>query len=316
MKAREGLPFPDSREDAPSGSAATENKLDMPRISIVTPSFNQGEFIERTIQSVISQEYPNLEYIVMDGGSTDQTLSILTRYAEHFDYWVSAPDQGQADAINKGFGRATGEILHWLNSDDVLCPNTLFRVAEIYRDADPDVGAIVGDGEIRDSTGKLVWRPPCPEVNHDTIIHWLNGTDFMQPSCFFSRQAFDKAGGLREDLNFCLDVDLWLRIEENYRFLRIPELFSVALSHDAAKTTAEPGQCRAEFILMLLDRGEHDAASEQIYRLAAELSMSNGVYRLLKRNRLIKLLIFPFYKKRFRALNAKRDAENRRIASK
>ena len=117
--------------------------VSFPKITIVTPSFNQGRFIEQTIVSVLDQQYPNLEYIVMDGGSTDGTVRILQKYDHHIDFWQSAPDQGQADAINKGFARSSGEILAWLNSDDTYQPGALGEVADLLRHH-PDIDVISG----------------------------------------------------------------------------------------------------------------------------------------------------------------------------
>src|SRR5512134_129792 len=128
-----------------------------PKISIVTPSFNQGKYLERTIRSVIEQDYPNLEYIIIDGGSTDESVEIIRKYEKHLAYWVSEPDRGQSHAINKGFDRATGEIFGWLNSDDWYVPGALKAVAEAFA-ANPEAGAVVGAGEMVDEEGKLVLR--------------------------------------------------------------------------------------------------------------------------------------------------------------
>lgn len=128
---------------------------ELPKISIVTPSFNQGKYLEKTILSVLEQDYPNLEYIIIDGGSTDNSVEIIKKYEKHLAYWVSEPDRGQSHAINKGFGHATGEILGWLNSDDYYAPGAPQAIAEAFL-ANPDVGAIVGAGEfLFEDTGKI-----------------------------------------------------------------------------------------------------------------------------------------------------------------
>lgn len=184
-----------------------------PRISLVTPSFNQGRFIEQTITSVVGQNYPNLEYIVIDGASTDGTVDVLKKYDPQIDFWVSAADKGQADAINQGFARATGEILAWLNSDDVYEPGVLAQVAELFRDR-PDVDVISGRCRLwyGDSRDRLM--EPSPLRTYDDFLkiraNWLNGRLIVQPEAFFRRRAFEKTGGLREELHYSFDWHLWL----------------------------------------------------------------------------------------------------------
>ena len=127
-----------------------------PKISIITPSYNQGQFLEQTILSILSQDYPNLEYIIMDGGSSDNSVEIIRKHEDNLTYWVSEPDKGQSDAINKGFQRATGDILTWLNSDDYYLPGTLHTVAE-YFTQHPDVECIYGDLQVVASNGDLLY---------------------------------------------------------------------------------------------------------------------------------------------------------------
>jgi glycosyltransferase involved in cell wall biosynthesis len=188
-------------------------KPSFPRITVVTPSFNQGHFIEQTITSVLDQKYPNLEYIVMDGGSTDGTVDILRKYQRHIDFWVSAPDKGSADAINKGFAEASGEILAWLNSDDVYEPGVFAQVADLFRQWS-DVDVISGRcrlwyGDVRD-----YMMEPSPLRTLEDFLkinsNWLNGHLIIQPEAFFRRKAFDKAGGLRGELHYCFDSCLWM----------------------------------------------------------------------------------------------------------
>jgi glycosyltransferase involved in cell wall biosynthesis len=187
-----------------------------PRITVVTPSFNQGEFLEETIRSVLLQGYPNLEYIVMDGGSRDGSLDILRRYEPWLSYWQSAPDNGQADAINQGFERATGSILAFLNSDDVFEPGTLRRVARDF---------LAAGGE------RLVHVYPvedfgcCDPVVHlarqrHTAASWLSGKSYVhQPGAFWSRQAFDDAGGLDVSYRYLFDRKFFLALyARGYRF--------------------------------------------------------------------------------------------------
>jgi glycosyltransferase involved in cell wall biosynthesis len=184
-----------------------------PRISIVTPSYNQGQFIEETIRSVLLQGYPNLEYIVMDGGSTDGTVDILRKYERHIDFWVSEPDKGQAAAINKGFARASSEILAWLNSDDTYQMGVLAQVAELFSQW-PGVDVISGRCRLYYKDGREDILDPSPlRTLGDFLMvnsNWVKRRFLIQPEAFFRRLAFDKAGGLRDELYFCLDTCLWM----------------------------------------------------------------------------------------------------------
>ena len=159
---------------------------DWPRISIVTPSFNQAPFLEKTIRSVLLQQYPNLQFIIIDGGSQDASVGIIKRYSRWLDYWVSEEDKGQSDALNKGFSLADGEILGWLNSDDYLLPDALFYIAEGFKN-NSEALAIVGRGHKVNERGKRIYSPWPGEINTSTLLRWMEGGNFMQPACFFSR---------------------------------------------------------------------------------------------------------------------------------
>ncbi|GAA3784236.1 hypothetical protein GCM10022271_15740 [Corallibacter vietnamensis] len=225
-----------------------------PKISIVTPSYNQGDFIEETITSVLAQQYPNLEYIVIDGGSTDNTLAILKKYDKQITYWVSEPDQGQSDAINKGFAKATGTIFGWLNSDDYLLPKALFHIANA--NWQPDIGAVVGIGHKVALNKNIVYTPQYYEnITTDKLFMWTKGKNFMQPSCFFSKNAWDTCGPLNTELNYCMDVALWIAISKHFKFLRIPQQIAHAYIHEQAKTTADVEQMLMETYLMIASMG-------------------------------------------------------------
>lgn len=187
--------------------------LSLPKITIVTPSFNQGRFIEQTITSIIDQQYPSCEYIVMDGGSTDGTVDILRKYERHIDFWASAPDKGPADAINKGFARASGEILAWLNSDDVYEMGVFAQVAELFGQW-PNVDVISGRCRLWYGDGRDRMMDPSPLRTFEDFLkissNWQKGRLIIQPETFFRRRAFDKAGGLRDELHYCFDQCLWM----------------------------------------------------------------------------------------------------------
>ncbi|QCS50062.1 glycosyltransferase [Picosynechococcus sp. PCC 11901] len=188
-----------------------------PRISIITPSYNQGSFIEETICSVIKQGYPNLEYIIIDGGSTDNTSEIIKRYEQWITYWVSEPDNGQTHAINKGLAKATGEIIAYLNSDDYYLPGTLFKVAEHFRQF-PDTDLLHGICRYVNEEGEKIGEQFGKIKKLEEILDlwdvWWKQCQFVQPEIFWTRRITDKIGLFKEELNFVMDYDYWLRILE------------------------------------------------------------------------------------------------------
>lgn len=182
----------------------------LPRITVVTPSYNQGEYIEETITSVLSQAYPNLEYIIMDGGSTDQTVDVIRKYEAHISYWESQPDRGQTHAINKGFDRASGDIIAWINSDDSYLPGTLELVAQAYMQH-PEA-LIIGDVEEFDSSG----MERLQHMHHVDIEHLLRPMDgswmWHQPGTFVPRKVHEAVGRLDEALHYAFDKDWMFRM--------------------------------------------------------------------------------------------------------
>jgi len=218
--------------EAAAAAAPMPDGLPCPRISVVTPSFNQGQFLEETIRSVLLQGYPDLEYIVIDGGSTDGSLGIIREYEPWLAFRVSEKDRGQSHAINKGFARASGEIWFWLNSDDLLAPGALRHVAEIYeRRPTP---WITGAGYIGTS-----WGDPARRylMKSPTLDELKRGKTFLQPSCYFTRELLGKVGSLlREDLHFAMDYELWCRFAAaGYFPVLTPEALSLAREHPQMK---------------------------------------------------------------------------------
>jgi glycosyltransferase involved in cell wall biosynthesis len=227
----------------------TMNGKPWPKISIITASYNQGHFIEETIRSVLLQGYPNLEYIVIDGGSTDNTLKILKRYQSEISVCISEPDNGQSHALNKGFHLATGEILAWLNSDDLYFPNTLRDVALAF-DSQPVDIVIGGCQTIRNfSRLPIMTSHHCTlPMNKMTLLSfekmldfqgsWLKGDFFFQPEVFWTKQIWDKVGSrVDEKLHFAMDYELWLRLTKaKARILHIPENLAIFRIHDRQKT--------------------------------------------------------------------------------
>ena len=208
-----------------------------PRISIVTPSFNQGQYLEETVRSVLQQSYPNLEYIVIDGGSQDESPEIIRRYQPHLKFCISEPDQGQADALNKGFSRATGEIFGFLNSDDVYQPGTLARVAQAYcasRDRQRFWHAFAV--EDFDSRGTRMVNLPKPE---NRLADWVdNKVSLHQPGVFWSRQLYVDVGGFDTQLQFAFDRKFFaLSVLKGYQLTADPSFISTRFRyHDTSKT--------------------------------------------------------------------------------
>lgn len=220
---------------------------DWPRITIVTPSFNQADFLEETLVSVLSQDYPNLEYIVIDGGSTDGSVAILETYSDRLTDWVSEPDRGQTDAIAKGFEMATGEIINWLNSDDLLLPGALSAVARTFMSTGADV--VVGqDRHFYESHHHPVRRfIPSGYSYPECLRFWSGEFRYHQPCTFFTRAVYNDAGGLDRELNFSMDYDLYCRIlaREGVTVEYLEEELSAFRLHKDSKTSKNaPDQLR------------------------------------------------------------------------
>jgi len=229
-----------------------------PKISIITPSFNQGRYLENTIRSVLDQNYSNLEYIIIDGGSTDNSLEIIKQYERHLAYWVSEKDKGQSHAINKGMKLATGDLLSWLNSDDYLAPGALSVIAEVYG-SNPQAGAILGAGNMVDESGQVIFTHQPFAVTTESLYGWIDRF-FWQPSCFITRSAWDKCGPLDEAIHFAMDLDLWLKIAAKYPFATTEMMLSSSLKHDDAKTTAFAKLSQIDAAIVILKHGGEDQA--------------------------------------------------------
>ena len=211
-----------------------------PKISLVTPSLNQGRFIEATIQSVLSQKYPNLEYLVMDGGSSDNTLDVLKRYSSQLK-WISEKDTGQTNAINKGLRMASGDIVAYLNADDLLLPGALLRIANLFMEH-PQTVWITGQCRIIDENNqeirKLItaYKNLWLRLSHPSI---LLITDYIsQPSTFWRASVMSEMGYLNESLHYVMDYEYWLRLYTKYPPLFIPEYLAAFKIHLQSKTTS------------------------------------------------------------------------------
>jgi glycosyltransferase involved in cell wall biosynthesis len=182
---------------------------DNPKVSIITPSYNQGRYIEATIRSVLAQDYPNIEYIIIDGGSKDDSVEIIRRYADRMAYWVSEKDKGHADALNKGFGRARGEILAWLNSDDTYYPGAVSE-AVAYLQAHPKVGMVYADANLTDHSGTVVGKFAARQTSYRAMLR--GSVHIPQATTFFRADVWRQVGPLDLSLFFSFDYDLWVKI--------------------------------------------------------------------------------------------------------
>ncbi|MBN1669031.1 MAG: glycosyltransferase [Anaerolineales bacterium] len=252
----------------------------MPKISIITPSYNQAIYLEQTIRSVLAQGVPDLEYLVVDGGSRDGSRAIIERYADQLAWWVSEPDQGQAEAINKGFARANGEYIAWLNSDDLYAPGAL-QSAIATLDANPELGLVFGDAITFDAHGAPIrelrfadWG--LPELVAFNII--------CQPAVIMRRSALEQAGYLDLDYHFLLDHHLWLRIARRFPIQHVQEVWAFARYHSQAKNFAQAagfGQEALRILAWMETQPDLSQAVQQdrrrVYAMAARF---NGRYLL------------------------------------
>jgi glycosyltransferase involved in cell wall biosynthesis len=218
-----------------------------PLVSIITPSFNQARYLEATIQSVLSQDYARIEYILIDGASTDGSAEIISKYGDRFTYWVSEKDSGQAEAINKGFSRAKGEFVAWLNSDDYYLPNTISAVVKCFEE-NPNVVMAYGDMLAVNEQGQTINLLKYKQLSlEDLFCFQIIG----QPSVFFRRAALEKAGLLDTTYHFLLDHHLWIRIAQQGKILHVPQIWSAARYHAEAKNRAKAAEFGREAFRML-----------------------------------------------------------------
>jgi len=206
-----------------------------PLVSIITPSFNQAAFLEQTMQSVLEQDYADIEYIVVDGGSTDGSVDIIKKYTDRLTWWISEKDNGQAEAINKGFRHAKGEIIAWINSDDTYLPGTITTLVESFQ-KEPEAVIVHGDLKVIDQDNKM--------INKICYGNWgLQGLmEFRiigQPAVFMRRTALEIAGFLDCNYHFLLDHQLWLRVAQQGRVIYIPKEWACARYHPQAKNVSQ-----------------------------------------------------------------------------
>lgn len=216
-------------------------------VSIITPSYNQAPYLEQTIRSVLEQDYPRIEYVVVDGASTDNSFEIIKRYNDLLAYWISEKDSGQAEAINKGFTRANGDILGWMNSDDYYLPGTISDVVKCFEE-NPGVVMAYGDMLAVDGDGQTMNVLKYKQLSlEDLLCFQIIG----QPSVFFRRSALEKTGLLDTSFHFMLDHHLWIRLAQQGRILHVPQVWSAARYHPQAKNRARAAEFGREAFRVL-----------------------------------------------------------------
>lgn len=237
------------------------------KISIITCSYQQASYLGYTLRSVIDQQYPNLEYLVIDGGSSDGSTEVIARYANHLAYSVSERDHGQSEALNKGFLRSSGDIVGWLCSDDLLLPGSLERVAA-YFDAHPGVDAVYGNAVLIDANGTPLRAKREMGFSPFTILHDHNY--IPQPSMFWRRRLMDRVGHLDQSLHLSMDADYWLRFAANGNIRHIPDFLSCMRSHDHQKVFLDRSGVFGEAD-RLRQRYGQDGVTAAIFRKYARL---------------------------------------------
>lgn len=237
-------------------------------ISIITPSYNQGKFIERTIQSVLNQNIPHLEYVIMDGGSTDNTIDILKKYQCDIQ-WTSEPDHGQAHAVNKGFATTQGEIIGWLNSDDVYYPNSLQMIIDFFN-THPEIDIVYCAANHIDENDRIINPYPTESWNLKRLMETCY---ICQPAVFFRRKIIEKYGNLNEKLHYCMDYEYWLRLaNKNVHFYFLNKIVAGSRLHIDTKTIGSAVKAYQEALQMF----------KKNYKIAPERWIANYAHVVIE----------------------------------
>jgi len=218
---------------------------DKPLVSIVTPSFNQVRFLEATLRSVLEQDYPNLQYLVVDGASTDGSVEIIEKYASRLAWWVSEPDKGHADALNKGFARAEGQIFAWLNSDDIYYPGAVSE-AVAWLQSHPDVGMVYGDADLTDEHGQIIGRFASRQTEYNKMLR--GSVHIPQATTFYRADLWRRLGPLDLSLFFGFDYDRWVRLSKIARVQYVPRLWAAFRLHGEGKSIRSDDRCYPDML--------------------------------------------------------------------
>lgn len=248
----------------------------LPTMAVVTPSFNQGRWLRSAIDSVLDEAYPGLDYLVVDAVSNDDSCDIARSYGQQLRL-LCEPDRGQSDGINKGFRHTRGEIIAWLNADDVYLPGALSKVGRIFAEH-PDVGLVYGNAEFVDEAGSLIG--PAVHVEAYSRERLLGVGDLIvQPAAFFRRSLFEAVGGLREDLHWTMDYDLWLRLGQLARVVYVDDVLAQVRCHAGAKTFSGGGRRLQEVEMMIREHGGR-ALPAYFQIEAAAMALDEGLRQL------------------------------------
>jgi glycosyltransferase involved in cell wall biosynthesis len=254
-------------------------------VSIITPSFNQARYLEETIRSVLDQDHPQLEYIIVDGGSTDGSLEIIKKYADRLAWWVSEKDQGQTDAINKGFARAKGEVLAWLNSDDTYNPGAI-SAALAFLQAHPQAGLVYGDTNFIDENGKILGAFPAAQTDYKRLRRGY--VHIPQQAAFFRADIWKQVGPLDPSFYFAMDYDLWVRIASHSPIFYTPQVWANFRLHSEGKTVVADQRCWPEMLRVHYRDG-------------------GSWFSILPAKYLIRKMIAPFWRRRLQHKMSGRD---------
>ena len=216
-----------------------------PKVSIITPSYNQGHFLEESMRSVLAQDYPNIEYIVVDGGSKDNSVEVIRQYQDRLAWWVSEKDHGHADALNKGFAHASGEILAWLNSDDIYHPGAVREAVE-YLQAHPEVGMVYADANLIDNDGRFITQFAARQTSYEGMLR--GSVHIPQATSFFRASVWQQVGPLSLTLFFAFDYDFWVKVAKVSQVRYLPRLWADFRIHESGKSVVNDDRCYPDML--------------------------------------------------------------------
>ena len=218
---------------------------EFPKVSIVIPSYNQGQFLEASIRSVLDQDYPHIEILVVDGASKDSSVEVIRKYADHFTWWVSEKDKGHADALNKGFSHATGDILAWLNSDDIYHPGAVSEAVAFLK-AHPEVGMVYADADLIDDAGQAIGKFAAKQTDYRAMLR--GSVHIPQATTFFRADLWRKVGPLDLSLFFAFDYDLWVKLAKISEIRYVPRVWADFRMHDSGKSVVNDDRCYPDML--------------------------------------------------------------------
>ncbi len=262
---------------------------DRPLFSIVIPTLNQGHYIEDTLLSILWQGYDNVEIIVVDGGSTDETPEVLARYRPWIRVLISEPDRGQSDAINKGFRHAQGSILAWLNSDDIFLPGAFHAVLASFA-AQPSGRWVIGSGDIISADQQFLRHVPAREGSKETLLAMENSCFLLQQSCFWTASLWQEAGGVDESLSLLMDYDLWWRFSKRCNGIVTQEKLGAMRYYANVKTRRQMERFPAELATIYARYGAREQLDRLVGRLLADKSATSERLKALERQLPVRLL--------------------------